>query len=147
MRHLLPGIHPHVGKDAVAPFLQTQRLGHLCDGTPEARDGLGRRGGVEVGGADVLALGDDEDVGGCQRVDIVKGQRELVLMHALAGDFPAQDAGEDVGGVVGGQAGDAHAPRLRNPAPPRQEPSRNAARRPTGETPQKRHRPNNVRGE
>ena len=42
------------------------------------------------------------------RVDVVERQRPLVLVDLLAGDLPAQDAGEDVAVVVRRQAADRH---------------------------------------
>jgi hypothetical protein len=38
------------------------------------------------------------------RIDIVKGERVLVLEDLLARDFAAQDAGENIVGIVGHQA-------------------------------------------
>ena len=36
------------------------------------------------------------------RVDVVEGERELVLVDLLARQLAAQDAGEDVVAIVGG---------------------------------------------
>ncbi len=50
--------------------------------------------------ADVLALGDHQHMDRRQRVDVVEGQRELVLVDLLARQLAAQDAREDVAAVV-----------------------------------------------
>jgi len=40
----------------------------------------------------------------CLRRDVAERHAELILVHELGWDLPAQDAGEDVGRVVGQRA-------------------------------------------
>ena len=61
---------------------------------------IGRRRGAEIGVRDVLALGNHQHMHRRRRMDVVEGERELVLVDLGAGRFAAQDPGEDVVAVV-----------------------------------------------
>jgi hypothetical protein len=48
-----------------------------------------------------VGFGDDQDVRRGLRIDVVEGKGVVVLEDFVAGDFAAENAGEDVGVVVG----------------------------------------------
>src|SRR5690349_6368952 len=101
MRHLLPGVHPGIGEEAVAGLDQTRVAGDPADGADEAGDLAFRGPAGEIVPRHVSALGDDEDVDRLLRLDVVEGERMLVLMDLAARYLAAQDAGEDIGLVIG----------------------------------------------
>ena len=67
----------------------------------------GRRGNGGEGG-DIWVVGGlrhDEQVHGCLGGDVAERQAVLAFVDLGAGDFSAQDLGEDVVGIVGGHDG------------------------------------------
>src|SRR3546814_8923849 len=73
---------------------------HRGDGEEEARD-LGRVGfRAELVHRPVASLGDHQNMHLRLRPDVVEGERIVVLVDLLAGNFAAQDPGEDVVVVV-----------------------------------------------
>jgi len=82
--------------------LEAEIVRHLRHGAPEPGHQLGGSGRAEIRLADILPLGNDQHMNRRQRVDVVKGQRELVLVDLLARQLAAQNPGEDVVAVVGG---------------------------------------------
>src|SRR5215472_10870225 len=101
MRHLLMCRGAGIGEDAIAG------LGNALvsrDSSERAEDScdLHRRGFLgEIVERDVFAFGDHENMRRSLRADVVKGEDVLVLIDLLAGDFAAQDPGEDIVGIVG----------------------------------------------
>jgi hypothetical protein len=108
MRDFLVAMGAHVGQDAVAWFFEAELFGDAADRGEEARDLRGCGSGREIRQGDVGRFGDDQDVDGGLGVDIVEGESEFVFVDAVGGEFAAEDAGEDVTGVVGSEAGDGH---------------------------------------
>ena len=100
VRHFLPAMLAHVEQQPVAGLLQVELLCHGADGAPEAGDfGVGGMGG-EIGDRHPAAFRDHQHMHRRLRRDVVERQRPGVLVDLLAGDFAAQDAGEDVLVVV-----------------------------------------------
>src|SRR5687768_4442084 len=84
----------------------------MADGANEAGNlRLGRALG-EIVPRDIGAPGNDEDVDRRLRIDVVKGERMLVLIDLPALYLAAQDAGEDVGLVIWQSGVDRHADLL-----------------------------------
>src|SRR5688572_21875479 len=99
--HLLMAMAAIIGEQAIAGRREPSIARDLADGANEARYfSLGCLGGEIVPG-DIAALGNDEDVDRGLRIDVLEGERVIVLMNLLAGQFPAQDAGEDVAVIIG----------------------------------------------
>jgi len=72
--------------------------GGLKNGAADARQDAADRGGGLVGECVECRggfLGDDKDVAGAERVDVEEGEDVVVLVDAMAGDFAADDPGED----------------------------------------------------
>ena len=115
MEHQLPAVGAVVGDDAVAFGLEPEILRDLGHRAPEADDQLGRRLGAEIGLRDVLALGDHQHMHRRLRMDVVEGQRKIVLVDLLARQLAAQDAREDVVAIVGGHRGLRTGSRARVP--------------------------------
>ncbi len=108
MRHFLPAIGTHVGQHAIAAGLDAEILRHLRHRAPEAGDLGIRPVRAEIGDGDIPPLRDHQHMHRRLRIDVMEGEGMRVLMHALARDLPTQDAGEDVGVVIRGQAGHGH---------------------------------------
>ena len=87
----LAGLLTDVGDDAIA--LQTQLLGDLGD---DGED-VSHDGGVVLShfghGGDV-GLGDDQEMGGSLRVDVVESEADLVLIDFIGRDLPFGDLTE-----------------------------------------------------
>ena len=103
MRHFLVTVTTAVGDDAVAGFGDTPLSGDLPQGADHGRM-LRRRGlSGKIVERDIFALGDDQDVGRGQRIDVVEGEDVLVLIDFVAWDLATQNAGKDVIAIVGHQ--------------------------------------------
>lgn len=101
MRHALGSIGAVVSDEAVAVSVYAGLLGYFLHGSEEAmHHGHGCAGGEIVEGF-IIALGDDQHMHGCGRADVVEGKGVLVFVDFIAGDFAAEDSGEDVVAVVG----------------------------------------------
>src|SRR5271169_5479453 len=84
----------------MASFSHALLSGDLPEG-PEDRRVLGWRSiRREIVERDIFALGDYQDMGRGQRVDVVKGEDVLVLVDFIARDLAAKDSGEDIIAVV-----------------------------------------------
>ena len=107
VRHFLAAVLAHVGQQRGSRCASSPRsFATLPTARMKPAISLGAGAGAEVGERDVAPLRDHQHMRRRLRVDVVEGERPLVLMDLLAGDLAAQDAGEDVGVVVGRQAAD-----------------------------------------
>ncbi len=101
MRHFLAAVGAGVGDGAETVVRQVQIVRDLADGLPKTGN-LGRAGVlgkiIQVG---VMAFGNDQDMHGRLGIQIVKGEREFVVINRLRRNLTSQDFGEDVVGVVG----------------------------------------------
>jgi len=108
MRDFLMGVRTGIGEDAIAWFLEPEVPGDLANRAKKSGDLIGGGSSGEIGQRDVAGLGNHQDVQRGLRVDVMEGEGEFILVDPLAGDFAAQNAGEDVVIVVGRQAGDGN---------------------------------------
>ena len=94
------GVDAVVGQEAVAAGVEPELAGDGADGTHQRRD-LGVAGpGREIVEMNVGALGNHQHMDRRLGIDVVEGQDVLVLIDRLARNLFAQDAGEDVAGIV-----------------------------------------------
>ena len=95
---LLPAVVPAVDHDAVAvsgdPF-----VGGEVRGDPQHPAQHGFVFGRDVRERGNQAIRHDEDVGGCERLDVPEGGHEIILVDDVGGDLAAYDLRED--GVFG----------------------------------------------
>src|ERR1700730_1720240 len=140
MRHLLVGGRSGVGKDAIAGLGHPLLTGEVSEGADQSRHLGGRSPFGEIVERDVFPFWDHQNMGGRLRADVVEGEDVLVLVNLVAGDFAAQDSGEDVVAVVGHYASVQRFARARFSAMP-EVPSRRVSSAATsaGETPAAAH--------
>ena len=79
-----PRVAADIGEQPVARVDQPRLARDLADGADEPGDLRLRSHGGEIVPRDVGALGDDQDVDRGQRIDVVEGERMLVLIDLLA---------------------------------------------------------------
>src|ERR1700674_4110754 len=92
---------PRIGENEVPGFGAASLAGDMPEGANQSADlDLGCVRG-EIIERDVFPLGDYQDMRRGPRGDVVKGEDMLVLVDFLAGNFTAQNAGEDIVAVVG----------------------------------------------
>ena len=93
MGDLLAGALADIAEQPIALDDELLVARDLADGADEAGDFLIRGFGRKIVPGDVGPLGNDQDVDRRKRVDVVEGERPLVLIDLLAGKLSAKDPG------------------------------------------------------
>src|SRR5689334_4972412 len=96
VRHFLMSGRTRIGEDAIAAVGYTLLFGDVADSTDQRRYLLHGRLVREVIERDVFALGNHQNVRRALRADVVESEDMRVLVNPVAGNLPAEDAGEHI---------------------------------------------------